>query len=105
MVKIEHSLVIARPIDQVFVFLVNPSNNSLWQEGVIESRQISEGPVGVGTRGRDIREFFGVFRRFGDWRVGEHTARRGRLSPATRRTDAGPAAATGPAWLAHSPGA
>ena len=47
----------------------------------------------------------GVFRRFGDWRVGEHTARRGRLSPATRRTDAGPAAATGPAWLAHSPGA
>jgi uncharacterized membrane protein len=59
MVKIEHSLVIARPIEQVFVFLVNPSNNSLWQEGVIESRQISEGPVGVGTRGRDIREFFG----------------------------------------------
>jgi hypothetical protein len=31
----------------------------LWQEGVIESRQISEGPVGVGTVGRDIREFFG----------------------------------------------
>ena len=59
MVKIEHSLVIARPIDQVFVFLVNPSNNSLWQEGVVESRQISEGPVGVGSRGRDIRRFFG----------------------------------------------
>ena len=59
MVKIEHSLVIARPIDQVFLFLVNPSNNSLWQEGVIESRQISEGPVDVGTRGRDIRKFLG----------------------------------------------
>jgi uncharacterized membrane protein len=59
MVKIEHSLMIARPIDQVFVFLVNPSNNSLWQEGVIGSRQISEGPVGVGTKGRDIRKFLG----------------------------------------------
>jgi uncharacterized membrane protein len=59
MVKIEHNLVIARPIDQVFVFLVNPSNNSLWQEGVVESRQISEGPVDVGSRGRDIRKFFG----------------------------------------------
>jgi uncharacterized membrane protein len=59
MVKIEHSLVIARPIDQVFLFLVNPSNNSLWQEGVIESRQISEGPVDVGTRCRDIRKFLG----------------------------------------------
>ncbi len=59
MVKIEHSLVIARRIDQVFVFLVNPSNNSLWQEGVIESRQISEGPVGAGTRGRDTRKFLG----------------------------------------------
>jgi uncharacterized membrane protein len=59
MVKIEHSLVIARPIDQVFLFLVNPRNNSLWQEGVIESKQISEGPVGVRTRGRDTRKFLG----------------------------------------------
>jgi uncharacterized membrane protein len=59
MVKIEHSLVIARPIDQVFLFLVNPRNNSLWQEGVIESKQISEGPVDVRTRGRDTRKFLG----------------------------------------------
>lgn len=58
-VKIEHSLVIARPIDQVFVFLVNPSHNSFWQERVIESKQISEGLVGMGTRGKDIRKFFG----------------------------------------------
>jgi uncharacterized membrane protein len=59
MVKIEHSLVIARPIEKVFVFLINLGNNSLWQEGVIESRQISEGPVDVGTRGSDIRKFLG----------------------------------------------
>jgi hypothetical protein len=49
MVKIEHSLVIARPIDQVFTFLVNPSNNSLWQEGVIESKQIADWAVEGGT--------------------------------------------------------
>jgi hypothetical protein len=59
MVKIEHSLVIARPIEKAFVFLVNLGNDSLWQEGVIESRQISEGPVDMGTRGRDIRKFLG----------------------------------------------
>jgi hypothetical protein len=45
-----------------------------------------------------------VFRLFGDRRVGEHTTRQGLLSPARQQTGAKPAAATGPAWLAHIPG-
>lgn len=59
MVKIEHNVVITRLIEEVFTFLANPSNNALWQEGIVESEQISGGVVGVGTRGKDVRKLFG----------------------------------------------
>ena len=59
MVKIEHHVVVTRPIEEVFSFVADPSNNVLWQEGIVESEQISGGAVGVGTRGKDVRKLFG----------------------------------------------
>jgi carbon monoxide dehydrogenase subunit G len=59
MVKIEHSVVIRRPVGEVFKFLINPDNNSQWQAGVIESRKISDGEIGVGTQGEDLRKYLG----------------------------------------------
>jgi carbon monoxide dehydrogenase subunit G len=59
MVRIEHTVVICRPVGEVFEFLTNPENNHLWQEGVVKSHKISEGRVNVGTRGEDVRKYVG----------------------------------------------
>ena len=59
MVRVEHTVIICRPVQEVFEFLTDPENNRLWQDGVIKSRKISEGPVNVGTRGEDIRKYLG----------------------------------------------
>jgi uncharacterized protein YndB with AHSA1/START domain len=43
-------LVINRPVQEVFAFVSDHSNDRLWKPFVTESRQISAGPIGVGTR-------------------------------------------------------
>ena len=50
---------INRPIDEVFEFVSNPENVRLWQPGVLESRQTSEGPMGVGATYLEVRESLG----------------------------------------------
>jgi len=62
MIKIEHSVVINRPIEEIFAFMDNPKNDPKWQSGVLESEQTSEGPAGVGATFREVRKFMG--RRF-----------------------------------------
>lgn len=60
MSKIEHSIVIDRPIEEVFAFVHDPRNDASWQTTLIESTQVGEGPVGVGTEIRERRRFFGM---------------------------------------------
>lgn len=68
MVEIDTSIVIKRPVKEVFEFMANPENDVLWQSGVLESRKTSEGPMGVGTTevsesqimGRRIRSTYEV---------------------------------------------
>lgn len=59
MVRVEGTVVINRPIEEVFAFLTNPDNASQWQGGTLESIQTSEGPVGVGTTGQVTSQFLG----------------------------------------------
>jgi carbon monoxide dehydrogenase subunit G len=59
MIKIEHSTVINRPIEEVFAFLEDSNNDPKWQTGVLEVEKTSEGAVGVGTTFREIRKFLG----------------------------------------------
>ncbi len=59
MIKIEHSIVINRPIEEVFAFLNDEQNDPKWQSGVLEAEQTSEGPVGVGTTVQEVRKFLG----------------------------------------------
>ena len=59
MVKIETSMVINRPIEEVFAFLTNPENDLVWRSGVLESEQTSDGPMGVGTTARSVEQFLG----------------------------------------------
>ncbi len=49
MIKIESSVVINRPVDEVFEFLVNSENDPQWQSSSQEVTKTSEGPIGVGT--------------------------------------------------------
>jgi hypothetical protein len=60
MIKVELSIDIKRPVAEVFAFVTNPANDAKWQEGVIESRMVSPGPMGVGSKLKDARKFLGL---------------------------------------------
>jgi uncharacterized protein YndB with AHSA1/START domain len=55
----EHTVVIDRPIEEVFAFATDPENASLWQSTSLGTEQTSEGPLGVGTTFRDTSKFLG----------------------------------------------
>lgn len=59
MAKIEHSVVIHRPIEEVFAYVARPENTPNWQSGMLESRQTSPGPMGVGTIFTEVRQMMG----------------------------------------------
>ena len=60
MIKVELNIEIQRPVAEVFAFVTNPANDAKWQEGLIESRLVSEGPMGVGSKLHDARKFLGM---------------------------------------------
>ena len=49
MITVEHTVVIDRPIEEVFAFMAEVENLPRWAENTIEARQTSEGPVSAGT--------------------------------------------------------
>lgn len=59
MIKMEQSIVINRPREEVFAFLVNPANETQWQADLVDSKFTSSGDIGIGTKGRDLRQFMG----------------------------------------------
>jgi uncharacterized protein YndB with AHSA1/START domain len=59
MARIEASVVINRPVEEVFEFVTNPKNDLLWESGALESEQTSEGPMGVGTTLRSVSLMMG----------------------------------------------
>jgi uncharacterized membrane protein len=60
MTKIERSIVIDRPVDEVWNFVHDPTKDALWQTTLRESELLSEGPIGVGSRVREVRQFLGI---------------------------------------------
>jgi len=59
MIKVEVSIVIQKPVGEVFDYTNDPAKNKAWQEGLVESKITSSGPVGVGTQITDVRKFLG----------------------------------------------
>lgn len=61
MVTTSVSIIIERPIEDVFAFLTDARNNALWQAnaGLKATRQEPEEPVGVGTRITETWQFLG----------------------------------------------
>lgn len=60
MTKVERSIVIDRPVDEVWEFVHDPAKDPLWQTMLVESEQIADGPMGVGTKVREVRHFLGL---------------------------------------------
>ena len=57
--RIEHSVVVNRPLSEVFAYLTDVRNVAEWQSGVIETRPHSAGAVTAGTRFTEVRDFMG----------------------------------------------
>lgn len=58
--RLEHSILIARPVDEVFALIGNPDNDTRWGTLIAESRQISPGPVSAGTAFEQTATFLGA---------------------------------------------
>ena len=55
MIQHEVTLHLKRPVEHVFAFLANYQNLRTWQSDLIENEQLTEGPLRVGTRFREVR--------------------------------------------------
>ena len=59
MIRIDNSVVINRPVDQVFEFVANIENLPEWAGPVLEAKQTSVGPASVGTTQSQVGKFLG----------------------------------------------
>jgi uncharacterized protein YndB with AHSA1/START domain len=55
MATFENTVVIGRPIEEVFGFLADFENVPRWNYAIVETRKVSQGPVGVGTIYQQVR--------------------------------------------------
>jgi hypothetical protein len=49
LIRVQASLVINRPVDQIFSFVANIENLARWGTGVLEVKKSSPGSISVGT--------------------------------------------------------
>ena len=64
-------IVINLPIQEVFAFVVDHANDKLWKPFVTESRKITTGEIGVGTRFEIVTVAWG-YRRAGEVEILEY---------------------------------
>jgi uncharacterized protein YndB with AHSA1/START domain len=55
MIQHEVTIHLNRPVDQVFAFLADTGKVSTWQSSLIELEALTEGPLRLGSRFREIR--------------------------------------------------
>ena len=56
MLEFKNTIRIARPIEEVFAFLSDFENIPKWNYYVLEVRQLSENPIGIGTTYHQVRK-------------------------------------------------
>jgi carbon monoxide dehydrogenase subunit G len=59
MPTIAQSVTVDRPVAEVWDFISNFENTTRWSRGVLEARQTSDGPLGVGSRLQTVVKAFG----------------------------------------------
>jgi uncharacterized protein YndB with AHSA1/START domain len=55
----EQTIVIDRPIGEVFSFVTDMRNTPQWQAGLVEVQRLTDGPPRIGTRHVFVRNFLG----------------------------------------------
>jgi hypothetical protein len=58
--RVEHSVIIDRPLDEVFSFAGNPDNDTQWGSLIVASQQLSPGPLVEGTKFQQTATFLGA---------------------------------------------
>ena len=56
----EASVVISRPLREVWGYITDAGNLSVWEPAVVEATQITDGPVAVGTQWRGTFRLLGI---------------------------------------------
>ena len=59
MISFDLDVTIDCPVEAVFTFAHDPATFPQWQPAVVESRQTSPGPMGVGATGVNVRKVMG----------------------------------------------
>ncbi len=59
MISIEKSIIIRRPVEEVFAYVSDLTHSAEWQTGLLEVRKTTPGPLGVGTKYTLVRVFMG----------------------------------------------
>src|SRR3972149_1814733 len=59
MITKETSIVINRPVEQVFAAMADVKNQPQWDPGLLEARLTPDGPLSVGTKITEARKFMG----------------------------------------------
>ena len=71
MTSVTRSIEINRPIGEVWEFVHDLAKAGLWQTTLVESEQLTDGPMRVGTQARQVRHFLGL-RIPMEWEVTEY---------------------------------
>jgi uncharacterized protein YndB with AHSA1/START domain len=50
MIETSESVTINRPVEEVFAYVTDTSNDPAWHTDALEARKMSEGPIGLGTK-------------------------------------------------------
>ena len=53
------SIIIHRPIEEVFAYVSNLQNGPQWQTGLFEVRRLTQGSLGIGSQFTSVRKFLG----------------------------------------------
>ena len=79
---IRNSVIINRPVEEVFAFVTDPTTTPQWQSNLIRSELLTPGPMGVGTQVLEIRRL-GKSESQAVWEVTEYDspAKRGYVYP------------------------
>ena len=59
MAVIKGTIEIGRPVEEVFAYLAEPKNALEWDSELEVNELTSEGPIGVGTKGRRVDNYLG----------------------------------------------
>jgi uncharacterized protein YndB with AHSA1/START domain len=59
MIKIEHSMLINRPIEEVFAFATDIDKLPQWNTLIVEAKKTTDGPMDVGTKIEIVNRLLG----------------------------------------------